>query len=123
MDGSEVKASQAITRYSLALRRLNKQLEAQLAWNEHLIDQLGRDALLPDALVANESARLSVNMTRELAEFDRARFDMRVGVARALRSQGLSNPDIAEAFGVSRQLVHRFLAGDENSNALAVNIC
>ena len=115
MDGGGVEASQAITGYSLALRRLIEQLEAQLAWNGNLIDQLGRDVPLPDALVANESAQCSVSMTRELAAFDRARFDMRVGLARTLRSQGLSNSDIAEAFGVSRQLVHRFLASDGDS--------
>jgi hypothetical protein len=112
MDGGGVDASQVINRYSRALLRLMEQLEAQLTWNGNLIDELGRDALLPDALVANESAQSSVGMTRELAEFDRARFDMRVGVARALRSQGLSN--IAEAFGVSRQLVHRFLIGTQD---------
>jgi len=43
---------------------------------------------------------------------------MRASVARALRSLGLSNPEIADAFGVSRQLVHRILAGDrEMSNS------
>ena len=118
MKGGGLEASQAIAGYSRALGRLIEQLEAQLIWNGNVVDELGREVVLSDALEANESARLSLSMTRELAEFDRARFEMRVSVARALRSQGLSNPEIAEVFGVSRQLVHRFLTGEEDVEAV-----
>jgi transcriptional regulator with XRE-family HTH domain len=62
-------------------------------------------------MAAHESSQVSLSMTRQLAEFERARFDMRIGVARTLRAQGLSTPEIAEVFGVSRQLLHRILAG------------
>jgi hypothetical protein len=98
--------------YTQALRRLIERLEAQVAWNGLLVDEVGRDVPLHDALGTHGSSQSSLIMTRQLAEFERARFDMRVGVARALRSQGLSNPEIAGVFGVSRQLVHRFLADD-----------
>ena len=36
---------------------------------------------------------------------------MRMGIAQSLRAQGRTDLEIAGLFGVSRQLVHRILAG------------
>jgi len=101
-----------IAAYSQALQRLIERLESQLTWNRVVAEQIERGGSLPEVMAAHHSATTTQTMTQQLTEFERARFDMRVGVARALRSVGLGNTEIAELFGVSRQLVHRILAGD-----------
>jgi hypothetical protein len=111
MGVSAGSGSEVVTRYTDALRRLIERLGAQVAWNGTLIADLDRDAPLPDVLAKHDSAQSSLAMTNALAEFDRARFDMRVGVARALQELGMANAEIGGVFGVSRQLVHRILAG------------
>ena len=111
MDVSAGSVSEVVACYTDALQCLIERLEAQVAWNGTLIADLDRDAPLPDALAKHDSAQVSLAMTNALAEFDRARFDMRVSVAQALRDLGMANTEIAGVFGVSRQLVHRILAG------------
>ena len=112
MDVGAAHVSEVMAGYTRALRQLADRLEAQMAWNVELTGAMERGEALYSALTRLASADSSLDMTRHLADFDRARFDMRAGVARTLRSQGFSNPEIAEAFGISRQLVHRILAGD-----------
>ena len=111
MDVSAGSVSEVVACYTEALQSLIERLQVQVAWNGTLIGDLDRDAPLPDALAEYDSAQVSLAMTNALAEFDRARFDMRVGVARALQDLGMPNIEIAGVFGVSRQLVHRILAG------------
>ena len=118
MDSDLEYVPQAIAAYSEALQSLVDRLEAQLLWNRTVAEEFRRGGALPDILAAHDSATSALKMTQQLTEFERARFHMRASVARALRSLGLSNPEIADAFGVSRQLVHRILAGDrEMSNS------
>ena len=111
MDVNAGGVSEVVACYTDALQRLIERLEAQVAWNGTLTADLNRHATLPDVLAKHDSAQVSLTMTNALAEFDRARFDMRVGLARALQDLGMANTDIAGVFGVSRQLVHRILAG------------
>ncbi len=110
MDVRAGSVSEVVADYTDALRCLIERLEAQVVWNGNLLADLHRHAPLPDALAEHDSAQVSLTMTTALAEFDRARFDMRAGVARALRDLGMPNTEIAGVFGVSRQLVHRILA-------------
>jgi hypothetical protein len=110
MDVAAAHVSEVVAGYTRALRQLADRLETQMAWNLTLIEAMDRDEALHPALSRLRSAESSLEMTRQLAAFDKARFDMRAGLARTLRSQGFSNPEIADAFGVSRQLVHRILA-------------
>ena len=113
MDGSAGNVSEEVSCYTDALRCVIGRLESQVAWNGTLTadPDRDRDAPLPDVLARHESAQVRIAMANALSVFDRARFDMRVGVARALRDLGMANTDIAGVFGVSRQLVHRILAG------------
>jgi len=111
MDEGAGTVSEVISSYTDALQRLIERLEAQVVWNGILLADLDRDAPLPAALAEHASAAVSLTMTTALTEFDRARFDMRVGVARTLRDLGMATTEIAGVFGVSRQLVHRILAG------------
>ena len=110
MDGAGGVA-QVFLEYTEAVHRLLGRLNEQVEWNERLIAELDRDQPLDGTLRANGSAQCSLSMTRQLGEFERARFVMRMGVAQALRAQGRTDLEIAELFGVSRQLVHRILAG------------
>jgi DNA-directed RNA polymerase sigma subunit (sigma70/sigma32) len=116
MDGAG-DVSQVLLEYTMAVHRLVDRLNEQVEWNERLMAELERDRPLDRALQANDSAKCSLSMTNQLGDFERARFVMRMGVAQALRAQGRTDLEIAELFGVSRQLVHRILAGngDERS--------
>jgi hypothetical protein len=111
--------SQVFLEYTEAVRRLVDRLNEQVEWNERLIAELERDRPLDGTLRAIDSAKCSLSMTNQLGDFERARFVMRMGVAQSLRAQGRTDLEIAELFGVSRQLVHRILAGsfDERSGA------
>jgi len=101
-----------IAEYSDALHPLIAGLEAQMIWNGAVADAIERGGSLRAVLTACDSGASALALSRALTEFERARFDMRVRVAGSLRALGMSNPEIAEVFGVSRQLVHRILADD-----------
>jgi hypothetical protein len=118
MDPQPDDISGVIGAYSAALRRLIARLEAQLDWNAAVALDIERGGSLSEVMALHHSATSSLTMTEQLTEFERARFDMRASVAKSLRSFGMSNPEIAELFGISRQLVHRILADDrELSNS------
>jgi hypothetical protein len=110
MDGAG-EVSQVVLEYTVAVQRLVDRLNEQVEWNERLVAELERDRPLDGTLRAIGSAQCSLSMTNQLGDFERARFVMRMGVARSLRAQGRTDLEIAELFGVSRQLVHRILAG------------
>jgi len=112
-----VDVAQVFFEYTVAVQRLVDRLNGQVEWNERLMAELERDRPLDGTLRALGSAQWSLSMTNQLGDFERARFVMRMGVAQSLRAQGRTDPEIAELFGVSRQLVHRILAGncDERS--------
>jgi len=118
MDGAGGVA-QVFLEYTVAIRRLVDRLNEQVEWNERLLADLDRDQPLDRALRANASAQSSLSMTHQLGEFERARFVMRMGVAQALRDQRRTDLEIAQLFGVSRQLVHRILAGNCDEPARA----
>jgi hypothetical protein len=121
MDVGAANVSQVMTEYTRALRQLSDCLQAQIAWNQLLIDAMESEVSLHLALTSLDSSRYCLEMTSQLAAFEKSRFDMRAGIAGILRAQGLSNPEIADTFGVSRQLVHRILA-EEARVAPAVNL-
>jgi hypothetical protein len=121
MDVGAANVSQVMAAYTRALRQLSDRIQLQMAWNHLLVDAMESEVSLHHALTSLESSRYCLEMTHQLAAFEKDRFDMRAGLARILRAQGLSNPEIADTFGVSRQLVHRILA-EEARVALEVNL-
>jgi hypothetical protein len=110
MDGAG-DVAKVFLEYTVAVHRLVDRLNEQVEWNERLMAELDRDQPIDAALRANGSAQCSLSMTHQLGDFERARFVMRRGVAQSLRAQGRTDLEIAALFGVSRQLVHRILAG------------
>jgi hypothetical protein len=98
-----------IERYSAAGQRLVERLQAQQAWNAEDIVRLRAGATLSGSANDTGSADRSRDLTRILAEFEQSRREIRAATVAAGLEEGMSITEVAEIFGVSRQLASRFV--------------
>jgi hypothetical protein len=98
-----------VLRYSEVGDRLAVRLAEQTVWHHEDIERLRSGATLGEAIRATRSADRSREMTRLLAEFEHIRRELRVSVTAAALHEGMTITEIAEIFGVSRQLANRMV--------------
>ena len=98
-----------IERYTEACDRLIERLQAQRAWNIEDIGRLRSGAKLSDSTRQTRSADRSRDLTRILSEFEQSRREIRTVVVAAAVEEGMTITEIADIFGVSRQLANRFV--------------
>ena len=108
MDASIKRVIEHIERYAEAGDRLIERLELQRRWNLEDVERLKVGATIGKATKATRSADRSRDLTRILSEFEQSRREIRAAVVVAALEEGLSISEIAEIFGVSRQLANRF---------------
>ena len=103
-----------VARYSAAGDRLKERLEAQRAWNDEDVERLRAGATLSESTRATNSAERSRDLTRIMGEFEASRREIRAAVVVAALDEGMTVTDIAEIFGVSRQLANRLVKEARN---------
>lgn len=109
MDPAIERVVEYIQRYSEAGDRLKERLEAQRAWNDTDIERLREGVSLSQSSRSTRSADRSRDLTRIMAEFEKSRRDIRAAVVAAALDEGMTIAEIADIFGVSRQLANRFV--------------
>jgi len=98
-----------IERYTESGDRLIERLQTQRAWNFEDIERLRAGARLEESTRDTGSADRSRDLTRILAEFEQSRREIRAAVVAAAVEEGMTITEIADIFGVSRQLANRFV--------------
>jgi len=98
-----------IERYSAAAGRLRARLEAQQRWNSEDIGRLRAGASLSESVRATRSADRRRDLTRIMDAFETSRREIRAAVVAAALAEGMTTTEIADIFGVSRQLANRFV--------------
>ena len=109
MDAAVERMIADIERYTEAGERLIERLERQNRWNLEDIERLRSGVLLAESTRRTRSAERSRELTRILDEFEQSRRAIRTSVTAAALDQGMTISEIAEIFGVSRQLANRFV--------------
>jgi hypothetical protein len=114
MDPAIERVIELIGRYSEAGDRLRERLDTQRAWNDEDIARLRAGTRLSESTKQTRSADRSRDLTRILAEFETSRREIRAAVVAAALEDGMSITEIADIFGVSRQLANRFVKDARN---------
>jgi hypothetical protein len=109
MDPAIERVIEHIERYTAAGDRLAARLQAQRAWNIEDIQRLRDGATLSLATEQTKSAERSRDLTRILEEFEKSRREIRAAVVAAAIEEGMAIAEVADIFGVSRQLANRFV--------------
>jgi len=109
MDEAIERVIEYVERYTQAGERLVERLQAQRAWNLEDIERLRNGMTLGQSTQATNSAERSRELTRILAEFEQSRREIRAAVVAAALDEGMTISEIADIFGVSRQLANRFV--------------
>ena len=114
MDELTERLIEDIGAYSDAAQRLIERLQAQVESNREDLQRIRNGETLAGATRDTKSADRSRDLTRKLDEFEQSRRRIRPSVSAVALAQGLSISDIAEIFGVSRQLANRFVKEARN---------
>jgi len=114
MDPAIERVVEHIERYSAAGDRLVDQLQAQRRWNHEDMERLRSGVPLSESTRQTASADRSRDLTRILSEFEQSRREIRAAVAAAAIDEGMTMSEIADIFGVSRQLADRFVKEARN---------
>lgn len=114
MDAATERVIEHIERYTVACDRLIERLEAQRAWNIEDMGHLREGATMSLSTKQTRSADRSRDLTRILAEFEQSRREIRAAVVAAALAEGMTISEIADIFGVSRQLANRFVKDARN---------
>jgi len=109
MDASIERVIEQIERYTRAGDRLIERLQAQRAWNVEDTEHLRTGATIAISTRDTRSAERSRDLTRILSEFEQSRREIRAAVVAAALHEGMTISEIADIFGVSRQLANRFV--------------
>jgi len=109
MDPAIERLIEHIERYTTAGERLAERLQAQSAWNAEDIERLRSGTSLASSVHQTRSADRSRDLTRIMAEFEQSRREIRAATVAAGLEEGMSIGEVAEIFGVSRQLASRFV--------------
>jgi len=92
-----------------AAARCEEQLQAARSAYEIGLTKLRDGASIEDALAAGDAPRVRAAVTDALAELERARKTSRVSLIRADLADGTPVTAVARTWGVSHQLVSRYL--------------
>ena len=109
-----------IERYTVTVDRLIARLQAQRDWNIEDIARLRAGTALSESTKQTRSADRSRDLTRILAEFEQSRREIRAVVVAAAVHEGMTISEIADIFGVSRQLANRFVQDARTNGHLPV---
>lgn len=109
MDPAIERVIEYIGRYSAAAERLQARLEAQRVWNAEDIARLRAGASLSESVKATRSADRRRDLTQIMDDFETSRREIRAAVVVAGLAEGMTITEIADIFGVSRQLANRFV--------------
>lgn len=109
MDDAIERVIADVRRYSEAGERLAERLHQHTRWNEEDIERLRAGTSLTESCHATGSAQRSRDLTRILAEFEESRRAIRSSTVLALLDEGMTISEIAQVFGVSRQLGNRLV--------------
>jgi len=94
--------------YTAAAVQLRDELDRLIAWNAEDAEYLRSGMAITDSMRRADSARRSRDLTRYLDEFESVRRAVRVSVTALMLDDGNTVTEVGDAFGVSRQLAHRF---------------
>ena len=109
MDAAIERVIEYIERYTVAGDRLAERLADLRTWNTEDIERLRSGVPISESTRVTGSAERSRSLTRLLDEFESSRRGIRAAVATAAVEEGMTITQIAEIFGVSRQLANRFV--------------
>jgi hypothetical protein len=109
MNQSIERVIEHIERYTRAGDLLIERLQAQRAWNLEDIERLHNGITIATSCRDTRSAERSRSLTRILSEFEQSRREIRAAVVAAALHEGMTISEIADIFGVSRQLANRFV--------------
>lgn len=109
MDDAIEQVIADVRRYTEAGERLAERLHQHTRWNEEDVERLRAGVSLTDSCHATGSAQRSRDLTRILAEFEESRRAIRSSTVLALLDEGMTISEIAQVFGVSRQLANRLV--------------
>ena len=109
MDDAIERVIADVRRYTAAGERLAERLHQHSRWNEADIERLRSGTTLRESCRATNSAQRSRDLTRILAEFEESRRAIRSSTVLALLEEGMTISEIAQVFGVSRQLANRLV--------------
>ena len=109
MDASIERVIEQIERYTQAGDQLIERLQVQRAWNLEDTERLRSGATIAGSTRDTRSAERSRDLTRILSEFEHSRREIRTAVVAAALSEGMTINEIADIFGVSRQLANRLV--------------
>ena len=94
--------------YTAAAIQLRDSMERIVAWNAEDAAYLRAGNPMGASMRRADSASRSREITRVLDGFEQARRHIRSSVTALLLEDGATVAEVGEAFGVSRQLAHRF---------------
>jgi hypothetical protein len=94
-------------------RRCADQIEAALHQYEGVLERLKDGMEIRDALSYGRVADTRRDVTDVMEEFQATRRASRVSLMRADIASGSSPKAVSETWGVSRQLVHRYVSGED----------
>lgn len=109
MEASIERVIEYIERYSAAGDRLAARLADLRTWNAEDIERLRSGVPISESTRVTGSAERSRSLTRLLDEFESSRRGIRAAVVAAAVEEGMTITQIAEIFGVSRQLANRLV--------------
>jgi DNA-directed RNA polymerase specialized sigma24 family protein len=109
MDASIERVIEQIERYTRAGDHLIERLQKQRAWNLEDTEHLRSGITIARSTRDTKSAERSRDLTRILSEFEQSRREIRAAVVAAALDEGMTISEIADIFGVSRQLANRFV--------------
>ncbi len=109
MERAIERVIEQVERYTQAGDRLIERLQAQRVWNLEDIEHLRDGMTIATSTRDTRSAERSRDLTRIMDEFEQSRREIRVAVVAAALEEGMTISEIADIFGVSRQLANRFV--------------
>ena len=109
MEASIERVIEYIERYTAAGDRLAQRLVDLRSWNTEDIERLRSGVPISESTRVTGSAERSRTLTRLLEEFEASRRGIRAAVVAAALDEGMTITQVAEIFGVSRQLANRLV--------------
>jgi transcription elongation factor len=116
-DDRQEAAVRDVIRMAQAARDLRAVLEAHEKMYEHSLARLNSGIYAGRALLGVDVAHARASLADALAEFERARHHARGTFISAQFHEGMNMKQIGNAWGISRQLAHRFFKEAQHESA------